>query len=157
MSITTNGGASGEGPADIFSHAAPDGHAKTTAAVLGEIVWLMSQSRLHKQFFIQDLEWFVMTPVLLQQFRLYYDNQKPIGVVLWARVSAEVEAMLSVGTTKLRPQDWRSGDRLWVVEVIAPFGGAEEMVRDLKAKVFPDRELKYVALGAGGKMEVRVV
>jgi len=44
-----------------------------------------------------------------------------------------------------------------VVEVIAPFGGAEEMVRDLKAKVFPDRELKYVALGAGGKMEVRAM
>lgn len=29
--------------------------------------------------------------------------------------------------------------------------------RDLMAKVFPDRELKYVALGAGGKLEVRVV
>jgi cytolysin-activating lysine-acyltransferase len=115
----------------------------------------------------------LMTPVLLQQFRLFYDNQKPVGPVahattrrvLWARVSAEVEAMLTAGTTKLRPQDWRSGDRLWVVEVIAPFGRAggaqgsyaEEMVRDLKAKVFPDRELKYVALGAGGKMEVRVV
>ena len=134
-----------------------------------------------------------MTPVLMQQFRLFYDNQKPIGVVLWARVSAEVEAMLSVGTTKLRPQDflappihalatlgrsgrWRSGDKLWPrpdrrailiarresavlnkVEVIAPFGGAEEMVRDLKAKVFPERELKYVALGAGGKMEVRAM
>jgi cytolysin-activating lysine-acyltransferase len=97
-----------------------------------------------------------MTPVLMQQFRLFYDQSKPIGVVLWARVSAEVEAMLAAGTTKLRPQDWRSGDRLWVVEVIAPFGGAEEMVRDLKAKVFPDREIKYVALGAGGKMEVRV-
>ncbi len=106
-----------------------------------------------------------MTPVLMQQFRLYYDQQKPIGpvahatksMVLWARVSAEVEAMLAAGTTKLRPQDWRSGDRLWVVEVIAPFGGAEEMVRDLKAKVFPERELKYVAIGAGGKMEVRAV
>ncbi len=34
-----------------------------------------------------------------------------------------------------------------MVEVVFPFGGAEEMVRDLKAKVFPDRELKYVALG----------
>ncbi len=81
--------------------------------------------------------------------------------------------MLAAGTTKLRPQDmlaptihvlamlgrsWRerSGDRLWVVEVIAPFGGAEEMVRDLKAKVFPEHELKYVALGAGGKMDVRM-
>jgi len=57
MTSTTNGGTNGDGPADIFSHAAPEGHAKTTAAVLGEIVWLMSQSRLHKQFFIQDLEW----------------------------------------------------------------------------------------------------
>jgi hypothetical protein len=34
--------------------------------------------------------------------------------------------------------------------------GEAGMVRDLKAKVFPERELKYVALGAGGKMEVRV-
>ncbi len=51
----------------------------------------------------------------------------------------------------------RGGDRF---APIGRAGGAqgsyaEEMVRDLKAKVFPDRELKYVALGAGGKMEVR--
>jgi hypothetical protein len=26
--------------------------------------------------------------------------------------------------------------------------------RDLKAKMFPEREVKYVALGAEGKMEV---
>ena len=57
MTTTRNGGASGDAPADIFSHAAPEGHAKTMSAVLGEIVWLMSQSRLHKQIFIQDLEW----------------------------------------------------------------------------------------------------
>lgn len=46
----------GPGP-DPFTHPVPEGHAKTTAAVLGEIVWLMSQSSLHKQFFISDLEW----------------------------------------------------------------------------------------------------
>ena len=156
MTAGDDNGARGVGSSGIFSHAAPEGHAKTTSAVLGEIVWLMSQSPLHKQFFISDLEWFVMTPVLLQQFRLFYDQQKPIGVVLWARVSAEVEARLAEGTPKLRPQDWRSGDRPWVVEVIAPFGGAEEMVRDLKAKVFADRELKFVMLGADEKMEIRI-
>jgi hemolysin-activating ACP:hemolysin acyltransferase len=31
-----------------------------------------------------------------------------------------------------------------VVEVIAPFGGAQEMVKDLKAKVFATREMKYL-------------
>jgi cytolysin-activating lysine-acyltransferase len=71
-------------------------------------------------------------------------------------VSDEVEARLAAGTTKMRPQDWKSGDRLWVVEVIAPFGGAEEMVKDLKAKVFPQRELKFLAVGAEGR-KVRVV
>lgn len=141
----------------IFKHAAPDGHAKKVSEVLGEIVWLMSQSPLHKQFFISDLEWFVMTPVLLQQFRLFYAKDRPMGVVLWAYVNDEVEARLKEGVTKLRPQDWKSGDKLWAVEVIAPFGGAEEMIKDLKAKVFPTKEIHFVALTAEGKKDVRVV
>jgi hemolysin-activating ACP:hemolysin acyltransferase len=41
-----------------------------------------------------------------------------------------------------------------VVEEIAPFDGVEEMVKDLKAKVFPQRELKFLAVGAQGR-EVR--
>lgn len=143
-------------PDTIFDQPAPAGAAKKTSEVLGEIVWLMSQSPLHKQFFVSDLEWFVMTPMLLQQFRLFYDKAKPVGVVFWASVSEEVEARLAAGTSRMRPQDWKSGDRLWVVEAIAPFGGAEEMVKDLKAKVFPGREIKALAVGAKGR-EVRVV
>ena len=135
------------------------------SAVLGEVVWLMSQSALHKSFFISDLEWPAaqaaneskpMTPVILQQFRLFYDKDKPIGVVFWGTVSEEVEARLATGTSKLRPQDWKSGDNLWVVETIAPFGGAEEMVKDLKAAVFPDREIRMLVVKDGIR-DVRVV
>ncbi len=151
-----NGRPGGPGKSGPFSHEPPEGHAKTMSAVLGEIVWLMSQSPLHKQFFISDLEWFVMTPALLQQFRTFYATDRPIGVVLWASVSEEVEERLMAGTTKLRPQDWKSGDKLWVVEVIAPFGGAEEMVKDLKANVFPQREVSYLATNKDGK-QVRVL
>lgn len=80
-----------------------------------------------------------------------------MGCLFWARVSDEVEAMLKAGATKVRPQDWKSGPKLWVIEVVAPFGCAEEMVKDLKAKVFPDEEITYLALGAGGKRELRRV
>lgn len=144
-------------PKDPFSHAAPEGSAKKLSEVLGETVWLLSQSPLHKQFFISDLEWFIMTPVLLQQFRLFYATNKPIGLVLWARVNDDVATRLAEGTTKLRPQDWKSGDQLWVVEVIAPFGGPEEMIKDLKAKVFPNEDIRYVALSKDGTKEVKVV
>jgi cytolysin-activating lysine-acyltransferase len=119
--------------------------------VLGEVTWLMSQSPLHKQFFISDLEWLVMTPMMLQQFRLFYDQTKPVGVVFWASLSEEVEARLATGSARMRPRDWKSGDRLWVLEVIAPFGKGEEMVRDLKARVFGGKEMKVIAVGPAGR------
>jgi cytolysin-activating lysine-acyltransferase len=132
----------------IFDQPAPAGAAKKTSEVLGEITWLMSQSPLHKQLFISDLEWLAMTPMMLQQFRLFYDQTKPVGVVFWASVSEEVEARLAAGNARMRPQDWKSGDRLWVVEVIAPFGKGEEMVRDLKERVFGEKEMKMLAVSA---------
>jgi len=89
--------------------------------------------------------------------RLFYATNKPIGLVLWARVDDDVAKRLADGTTKLRPQDWKSGDQLWVVEVIAPFGGPEEMIKDLKAKVFPNEDIRYVAMSKDGAKEVKVV
>ena len=73
-----------------------------------------------------------------------------------AHAREEVEERLRTGTTRMRPQDWKSGDRLWVIEIIAPFGGADEMLKDLKAKVFPERQLKFLATAATGR-EVKVI
>jgi cytolysin-activating lysine-acyltransferase len=147
-------GAGGGG--SVFSGPVPGGTDKTLATVLGEIVWLMSQSQTHKQFFINDLEWLVMTPALLQQYRLYYASDRPMGVLFWGFVDEEVEKRLVTGSAKLRPQDWKSGDKLWIVDIVAPFGGTEEMIKDLKLKVFPDRPLKVLA-AEGGKLGVKVV
>ncbi len=150
-------------PPSPFDKPTPDGAATTVSAVLGEIVWLLTQSPLHKQFFLSDLEWLVMTPIVLQQFRLFYQDappeqggRRPIGVTLWGLVSDDVEARLAEGTTRLRPQDWHSGQRAWVVEVVAPFGGGDAMVADLKRTVFPDQELRVLTL-VDGRREVKVM
>lgn len=71
-------------------------------------------------------------------------------------MSDEVDARLAAGTTRLCPHDWKSGDKAWVVEVIAPFGGGDAMVADLKAQVFEGRELRALVV-KDGKREVRVV
>jgi cytolysin-activating lysine-acyltransferase len=131
----------------IFTDLPPSGSARTVSAVLGEIVWLLTQSPQHKQaFFLGDLEWMAMPPILLQQFRMFYAKDKPIGVILWAYVNDEVAERLTAGTARMRPQDWKCGDTLWVVDVIAPFGGTDEMLKDLKAKVFNDREIRFRAV-----------
>jgi len=141
----------------IFKDLAPAGAARTVSAVLGEVVWLLTQSPQHKQaFFLGDLEWMVMPPIILQQFRMFYAKDRPIGVVLWALVDDEVEARLVSGSARMRPQDWNCGDKLWIVEVVAPFGGTDEMLTDLKGKVFPDREMRFRTV-EGGKGVVRVM
>ncbi len=141
----------------VFDQPTPEDHAKKMSEVLGEITWLMTQSPLHKRLFLEDLEWLVMTPVLLNQFRLYYAPDRPIGVVLWAKVNDEVAAILSEGVNRLRPQDWTSGDKAWVVECISPFGGAQEMVEELKQEVFSDETLWLTSPGADGKATVETL
>ena len=93
-----------------------------------------------------------MVPVMLQQFRLFYDKDKPIGVALWAKVNEETEDRLKAGNARLRPQDWKSGDRLWIVEIIAPFGGHEEMLKDFKEKLFPGTPVHYLSRSAEGEV-----
>jgi cytolysin-activating lysine-acyltransferase len=141
----------------IFKDLPPAGAARTVSAVLGEVVWLLTQSAQHKQaFFLGDLEWMVMPPIILQQFRSFYAKDRPLGVILWAFVDDEVEARLLSGSARMRPQDWKCGDKLWIVEVVAPFGGTDEMLKDLKAKVFKDREVRFRAV-EGGKGVARVM
>lgn len=123
---------------------------KTVAQVLGEITWLMTQSPLHKQLFIGDLEWFAMPAVLLEQFRVWNGPNSPAAVALWATVSAETEARLEAGGAKLRPDEWRNGDRAWLIDLVAPFGGVDEILADLSQSVFDGKPFKYHHLNEAG-------
>lgn len=127
---------------------------KTVSQMLGEIVWLMSQSPTHKQLFIGDLEWFVMPAVLLEQFRIFYGPNSPAAVALWAMVSEETEARLKDGAHKLRPDEWKAGDRPWLVELVAPFGGQQEILADLSKSVFGGQPFSFHTTAADGQRVV---
>lgn len=128
--------------------------AKTVSGVLGEITWLLTQSPIHKQLFIGDLEWFCMPPVLLEQFRLFYGPKTPAAVAFWAFVSEETDVRLANGGYKLRSDEWRNGDILWLMELVAPFGAEAEILADLSKNVFPQRAFKFHRTTPEGKREV---
>ena len=44
---------------------------KTVSEMLGEITWLLTQSPIHKQLFVGDLEWFCMPPIIHRTFRMF--------------------------------------------------------------------------------------
>ncbi|WP_149194181.1 toxin-activating lysine-acyltransferase [Luteimonas suaedae] len=140
------------------------GAPKTVAEALGQVVWLLSQSPLHREMKLKDLEWSFMPAILKEQFRIFRFGplpklagvdppefkltgftregieQLPLGVAIWAHLSEAAEAKLENGE-HLGAEDWRSGDRLWLVEFVAPFATpdnklAETMMLDLMGGPF---------------------
>jgi cytolysin-activating lysine-acyltransferase len=107
----------------------PDGTPRTIAEALGQITWLFSQSPLHKHLAIGDLEWSVMPPILHEQFRVFrfgplpgLEHAKPEDFV--AGMTKEGLEQMPLGE-RLDASDWKSGDKLWLLELITPFATPE--------------------------------
>lgn len=121
---------------------------------LGEVIWLMMYSAGHKHFFVTDLEWLAVPPVALRQFRLWRRNNLPVAYASWAYLNEAAEARLMQGVRKLSPNDWKSGDRLWLVDLVVPFGGTDEVLKELREQVFKDKKAKTLRPSPEGTMVV---
>lgn len=124
--------------------------------VLGEALLVVMNSHAHRlNFFVSDIEWLILAPLMKEQFRLYKDSEgKPVGLILWAFVNEEVNKRLDMGVGKLSMNDWNSGDILWIMDVIAPTGGADKMIQELKETVFKGKRFKYQSIDKDGNRKV---
>jgi cytolysin-activating lysine-acyltransferase len=139
--------------------------------MLGEMTWLLQQSPLHRHFSIADLEWMIMPPLMLEQYRIFRGNPNPpkegedaapgttpMGLALWAMLSEEAEQKLNAmvmggqGPVRLRPDEWRSGDRLWLIDLIAPFATAENKLAQVMLADLLQNGLKHVLPKADGNV-----
>jgi cytolysin-activating lysine-acyltransferase len=126
------------------------------ATLMGSVAWLMTQSPAHKFIFLGDLEWMLAPAIALRQFRVYRQQGRPIAIATWAFVDEERENRLKAGQVRLAPAEWRCGDRVWLYDLIAPFGGGDNIVRDIRHNVFPDRPVRTVQISPDGKERVTV-
>jgi cytolysin-activating lysine-acyltransferase len=121
---------------------------------LGPVTWLMMQQGASRHAFVADLEWRVMPALVLEQAKLYMKDNAPIAFVSWARLSAEAAERYRRPPHHLGPADWKSGDQVWLVDLIAPFGGAQEALKDLRENVFPTSKIHQLAPAAEGAVRV---
>jgi cytolysin-activating lysine-acyltransferase len=146
---------------------------RTMGRMLGEIVWLMSQSPAHKHFALADLEWMVMPPLALGQYRIFRNGEQPVGVALWAHLSEESEKKLEAGATRLMPQEWApdiridaengmtagEGGSLWLIDLICPAQTSQNKLadiclHDLMTSVFSGKRFKMFRGHEDGRREV---
>ena len=122
------------------------------AANFGNIVTVLMQSSIHKDRKISDLRDIVVPALLNNQFRISEAHKKgsgytiPVGVILWARVSDDMDKRLSTlndEDIQLTTEDWVSGDNIWIIELVGEKRFLTSLFKDLRQKEFKDKKVKY--------------
>ena len=121
-------------------------------SAIGIALMLATKSKNHQFLFASDFEWLILPPISLKQYKVFRSKKnEPIAFVTWARVSKDVEQRLLDGHIKLAPKDWKSGDKLVLIDVIAPFGGSKEILKQLHDAEFKETTAHFLQRYADGK------
>lgn len=90
--------------------------------VYGDMLFLAFRSQRHSSMSIGTLRTYFQPPVELGQFRIFRFDDIPRGMYTWAMLTPDSERKLLRGDP-LTPEEWRSGDRMWIMDIIAPYRG----------------------------------
>jgi len=146
--------------ADVASASVQPTAIRQIDVTLGQIVKILMRSPQHKNRLLSDLEWLVVPALLNGQYRIAQAQQTgsaiPVGVALWASVSADVDQRLSnlSAPWRLQPDEWRSGEVPWLVELVGDSPTQQALLKHLGETVFKDRGIKMRVRDADGNARI---
>lgn len=139
---------------------------KNLLAAFGQITSILMRSAQYRKHALADLEWLVVPAVTTGQFALAEAQSKdngmmvPVGVLLWASVAAEVDKRLTETTDtpmRLKQEEWRSGDILWVINGVGEQQVIQAMLKRKMEKDWTGRQVKMKVRDKMGVMRVGVL
>ena len=122
--------------------------------LLGPITWLMMQQGASRHGLISDLEWRVMPPLVLDQAKLYVRQELPLAFVSWARLSEDAAQRYRHPPHRLASADWHCGEQVWLIDLLAPYGGVRVILDDLRKNLFPGQIVHQLAPLSPGPVKV---
>jgi hemolysin-activating ACP:hemolysin acyltransferase len=127
--------------------------ARHASATFGEIVTLLMRTPEYKDVSLGDLDALVVPPLLSGQVSVATAHSNisgvtmPVGAILWARVSPEVAKRLASQaghTIRLAPEEWKSGDIVWVVASAGEGRVLSEMLKQLSKREWAGKDVRIV-------------
>ena len=102
---------------------------------LGELTEIAMHAPVLAEMELRHMGEVFLRPLALGQLRRWRRGGRIIGVATWAWLNDRTVAqMLEDGG--VAPDAWQSGDQLWFIDVIAPYGDMRAISRDLR-RLFP--------------------
>ncbi|MBU2580170.1 MAG: toxin-activating lysine-acyltransferase [Alphaproteobacteria bacterium] len=150
---------------------APEADSQVSAAtggrhphhVLGQIANLMASSPNFQQAKLADLSWLAIPAIKANQVAVAEAKDKagnllPVGAVLWARVSPEVDSRLTSQASyppQIKAQEWTSGDIPWIVLAVGSEKACQATIAQISKSQLGGRTMKLCMRDANGNISVR--
>jgi|APCry1669192111_1035396.scaffolds.fasta_scaffold00005_2 hemolysin-activating ACP:hemolysin acyltransferase len=125
--------------------------------MIKDILSLMSQSRLHKKWYVEDIFNIILPPIESGQCIVVRENDKVVGFGTWAYMSnASLDAFLN-GTRKIGPQDFNNGHNLVLVDIVSPYGHGTKIAFKIRHRLLElghwGKKIKYVRYYNGKRVQ----
>ena len=149
------------------------------AQSFANIVAVLMRDQGFRTLRIADLEWLVLPAILSGQWRIAQTKAQqrgaaraadggpkssggqdvlvPVAAALWASVSPEIDKRLSENLDRplmLQPNEWATGDILWLIAVAGDRRAVPKFVEHLRATEFKGKQVKLRATGPDGKVVI---
>lgn len=96
----------------------------------------------------------LLPPLAANQVRTFLYGYQPLGMVTWACLTADVERHL-IESGKLPDfADWTGGDKVWAIDIIAPFGNGRAMLDRVRREALRGKIVNFLQPRADGSLAV---
>jgi hemolysin-activating ACP:hemolysin acyltransferase len=96
--------------------------------MMDEVIGLMAQSNLHRNWFVHDLTRLILPPISSGQYVTEHDDGKLVGLATIAYMDDESFLSFINGERKICSADFNSGSIPVLMDVIAPHGNGRSLV-----------------------------
>ena len=129
------------------------------AEYFGSAAWLWMHSPTHRKLPLHALNELLLPAIRLNQFVLVMEvleqGSRPVAYFGWANLNAQTESRyIRNPLTGLVPEDWNSGDRMWLTDYFVPFGNVGR-IHKLLESLLCKASLRYL-YHRGNERGVRV-
>jgi cytolysin-activating lysine-acyltransferase len=110
----------------------------TRYAQLGAVVDLLNGCN-RRSYHISALEYWIKPAIELEQIRVFFDDTSglPVAYITWAYLGDDVSKRMSIDSVNaLHFSEWNEGLNLWILDFVAPYGHAREVIRFIKKNMF---------------------
>lgn len=97
---------------------------------------LFRASPSHRTYSVQDVYIYLQLPIKHGKIRLYYENDKPVGLITWCWLTDKDAELFLQDQYHPTEDDYKydspMSKQLWGMELIAPYGHTRKMIRAIR-------------------------